>query len=197
MKLQVIDTGPLKGRPNKWYKGRSRTVTGICVHHTAVSGGFGPSRSVYRRACKRGGTHRDALILATAARYRRTPYHVIYNPTLGVLFQNLPYELWAKHGNGSNRHTIGFAWDENSLTVGDEYDVSMAQQALRGTIRDAMSHGHLVASVTCHSAWTRKPHDPGPSFFNMVVEPVALELMIDMDYGFSVNGGTPLGAYDR
>lgn len=184
----------------KWRKKRTKKK-GILIHHSAVHGGFGTHRSVrnkYEGRCnnvmKWGSEENYVKAMALGHRYRGepehlnkggcVPYHAIWNEHVGVTYYNLDFDLHSFHGNTANRDFLGWCWDENSKKVGDNFDMSGAQDSLRQFVIDARADGHPIEEFTCHCAWTNKPNDPGRGFIDLVVEPIAMEMQIKIDWDF-------------
>jgi hypothetical protein len=209
----VFDQRDRQDRPKrKWYHGRATKKKGICVHHTAVSGGFGAHRSEIRRFGKFSpeSLAREAVklkdfsgrpldaneiddvinALALASRYRGqpagkynsgVPYHAISGPN-SVLYLNLPFDWVTWHGNGANAEFLGYAWDANSTK--DALDAEELVQDFRHLVAVARDEGHPIEWLTGHCAWANKPNDPGRSFIERVMVPVAKELDLKIDWEF-------------
>lgn len=209
----VYDLRHLMDRPKqKWYPGRATKKKGICVHHTAVSGGFGAHRSELRRY--HAMTHEQLEVqarsikdfkgepihssefddvgraLALASRYRGYPSGK-YNSGLpyhaisganSVLYLNLPFDLVTWHGNGANTEYLGYAWDANSNK--DDLPAEDLMADLHHLVTLARSEGHPIESLTGHCAWTNKPADPGKEFIECVMVPIAKELDLTIDWTF-------------
>lgn len=205
-------------RPRKWYllaaderahgPKRKTTKRSICCHHTAVSGGFGLHSSTL--ADVRAGElpipkftrwptdtpDPDAVdrLLALAARFRGVrsegvPYHAITTAG-GALLLHLPFEIVSWHGNGANNTAIGYAWDGHSGR--DHLPVEGLRRDLTDIITIAREDGHPIDDLTCHSAYTRKPHDPGAAFVREVILPVAAATGCTVDLDRAHGTGKPL-----
>lgn len=206
----------LTSRKVKWYSpntslgdrtGSSRRTLkkGICVHHTAVTGGFGVGSRTINDLLDGDLSAPDAKWLhapehpltpaeqarahGLALRYRAVPYHAISAPN-SVLYLNLPFEMVTWHGDGANNDYLGFAWDGNSLTDKIPSIAADVKADLIRTYEIAREEGHPIAELTTHSTRTRKPSDPGAEFIELVVEPAAKEckLTIAWDYVAKVPG---------
>jgi hypothetical protein len=119
-----LEDVPLADRPKqKWYSKlrHPNDVEAICLHITAVRGGFGARRSDIQRHLSDGHiTHDDAVVYAQADRFLATPYHAV---SAKALVLNLPGEVSSWHGNGCNRYALGYAIDkaaEESLCIRKE-----------------------------------------------------------------------------
>ena len=179
----------------RYYRG-ARKAKGVCFHHTGVHGGFGTHRSVRRLY---DGDAPDVKARALGHRYRgmprhlnkkgAQPYHAIWNEYVQAMYYVHPFDRMTWHGNGANREFLGFAWDARSGKVGDDFDLSGAQNAVRRLVLDALAEGHPIREFTCHCAWTNKPSDPGAQFIELVIEPLAAELQVEIDWEFKRRGG--------
>lgn len=141
-----------------------------------------------------------AKIQALAARYRGAgqpgkynkgvPYHAIFSRE-GNLYLNLPFDWVTWHGNGANTDYLGFAWDGRSGV--DTYDPIALVNAITALCEKMKAEGHTVEKFTIHSAWTRKPSDPGSYFLQDVIMPAAEIVGAELDrerhnkYGKSID----------
>lgn len=204
----------------KWYlpettvgdkTGASRLTKkrGLCFHHTAVRGGFGPRhndvRTLMAQALDRtvftiqppSLAHEQwARAVALAKRYRGSgasdtgvPYHVVFGPN-DVTYLNLPFDWVTWHGSGSNNDFLGVAWDANSRE--QTPDPAVLRPKVEQVVQIAREEGHEIVEFTCHSAWTRKPDDPGKAFIEEVLVPCADDLGIAIRWDFVAGGGTPM-----
>ena len=212
--LAVLDQRHLiEGRPVKWYNPNTRHgdmtgatrltyKTGVCVHHTAVKGGFGADRNLVRR-------------------YQAIPDRPVFEATPGVagpiwsdVRRNLTPDEWARamalahryrgdpqrqYNNGVPYHVISggnsvlylnlpFDWvtwhgnGSNTNFLGYAWDgnsrvetpdVEDQRVDLKHTIDLAREEGHPIGEITVHAAWTNKKDDPGKVYVQEVIEPVA------------------------
>jgi hypothetical protein len=213
----------------KWYSPNAKLGTrtgsarrtlkrGICVHHTAVTGGFGADKALVQQYLKRGEPDFDpsrwlvppkgkcsiedwSRAEALAHRFRGdpprrynegVPYHAISGAN-SVLYLNLPFEWVTWHGNGANTDFLGYAWDANSAKEKPKADDLIAD--LRYLVELARSEGHPIEELTSHCAWTNKRIDPGREFISTVIAPAAEELGLRIDWAFKANakGAISLG----
>lgn len=216
----IYDQRDLIDRPKrKWYvpsskigdtRGGTRLTKkdGLCFHHTAVKGGFGPHRSVISRymgeaqdMARFRTTNREltkeewARAIALAHRFRGdppgkynngVPYHALMGAN-SVLYLNLPFDWVTWHGNGSNNRFLGVGWDANSTK--DEVHAEDLIADVRAIVELARQEGHPITEFTCHCAYTNKPRDPGKAFIEQVMVPAAAELGCVIDYDFKVKKG--------
>lgn len=208
----------------KWYRtdtqlgdrsGRSRLTKkkGICCHHTAVSGGFGPHRNLVKKYAQQTmdmgrflKSDREltpdewARAMALAHRFWGdppqkynfgVPYHAI-SAANSVLYLNLPFDWVTWHGNGSNNDFLGYAWDAHSGK--DELHAADLQADLEFLIDTGRDEGHDLEEATCHCAWTNKERDPDKEFIEQVLVPVAEKknMTIDWDFKAKVRGARSL-----
>lgn len=229
----VYDQRDIIQRPKKkWYnpnthigdtRGSSRLTKkrGICVHHTAVQGGFGPHKDVVKHFTSIPFDKLDlsrfsnffgdddlekmdqaalARAFALAARYRGDPpkkynmgvsYHAL-SAANSVLYLNLPFDWVSWHGNGANTHFLGYGWD--GLSSKESPPAFDLIEDLSYLIETARSEGHPIEELTAHCCWTNKARDPGAEFIREVMMPVRdkYKLTMDMDFKASVRGAMSL-----
>lgn len=225
----VFDQRHMTSRPaRKWYDpntavgdrdGRSRRTLkrGVCVHHTAVAGGFGADKSVMRsykrvgepffdgtlwRVPPQSGDHGPivkptldewARAMALAHRYRGDPPRK-YN--MGV-----PYHAISA-ANSVLYLNLPFEWvtwhgnGSNTDFLGFAWDASSTREKpkpedhqadLRYFIELAREEGHPIEELTVHAAYTRKPKDPGKEYIEQVMVPVAEQTDCVIHWDFKVN----------
>lgn len=213
----IIDLrGITDRRKIKWYnphttlgdrRGSTRRTRkrGVCVHHTAVAGGFGVRRSgvaYYRereidlslwRNAPASLTHEEWVrAMALALRYRGAlevesgggeSYHAITGPN-GVLYLNLPLEWVSWHGDGANTDFAGYGWDGDSRV--DAIPAYLFDH-LGELIETGRSEGHEMSEITCHCVYTNKPSDPGGRVIEEVILPVAKATGCKVDLDFKAH----------
>ena len=217
----IYDQRDLILRPKrKWYlpsteigdiRGATRLSKkeGLCFHHTAVAGGFGPHKQIVERYLAENvidmarfrTTNREltkeewARATALAHRFRGdppgkfnngVPYHALMGAN-SVLYLNLPFDWVTWHGNGSNNRFLGVAWDAKSTV--DEIHAADLIADIVALVELARSEGHDIREFTCHCAYTNKPQDPGKRFIELVMVPAAAQLGCVINYDFKVKKG--------
>lgn len=214
--LRVIyDQRDLIERPKiKWYNpytdlgdrtGSARLTKkrGVCIHHTAVKGGFGAHQSLVRgymdmtldelrtlHGARFSDFHGDddvakltheefARALALAARYRGHPAGR-YNS--GVPYHALTGPNSVLYLNlpfewvtwhGNGANTDFLGYGWDAHSMYDLIDGHDCSEDLIKLINLARDEGHPIEELTCHCAWTNKPRDPGAEFIEQVLLPVA------------------------
>ncbi len=172
----------------KWKLNRTTVKQGLCWHHTGVHPGFAPRRRDINRFLAKSVAWDNwrtydvdvidheawARAEALGYRYRQQSYHCILAPN-SVLYLNLPFDVWSYHGDGSNRHFIGCAWDGHSgrNLLKDATYVRDLRKDVKTIVDLARQEGHPIREFTCHSAYANKPRDPDAFFINEVLVPVA------------------------
>lgn len=170
----------------KYYKNKTSKKEGILFHHTAIRRGFSVAAKKVQKLVLGGLPDERARQLCLGERYMATPYHCVLSQ-INTVYYNLPFDYISWHGNSSNKRYIGLAWDADSRF--DTLNVDQAQEAVYNLVAQARLEGHPISKFSVHSAWTRKPHDPGPEFIQKVMIPLAKELNCHIDYGFKTNKG--------
>jgi hypothetical protein len=124
-----LEDVPLEDRPKrKWYRSlrHPNEVEAVCLHITAVRGGFGARKRDIQRHLNDGHiTHDDAIVYAQADRFLATPYHAV---SAKALVLNLPGEVVSWHGNGCNRYALGYAIDK---AAGERMNIRREQNRFR------------------------------------------------------------------
>jgi hypothetical protein len=199
----------------KWYDPGKRTSKkkGVCVHHTAVSGGFGAHKSMVKRYSAmsdagleeykkrfqdfRGNASLDTLLrseevnaIALACRYRGYPSGK-YNtgvPYHAVTGPNSVLYLnlpfdWVTW-HGNGANSEYLGYGWDGNSKTDEIDTYDVMADLRQLVQLARDEGHPIESFTCHCAWTNKPSDPGKEFIEQIIEPLSKELDMEIDWRF-------------
>lgn len=176
----VVDNtreGVINGKGKKTPRDLSKVDT-ICIHQTAVMGGYGVSKGQINRA---KGNRRKAL----HQRFWKVPYHYVLLRTGDILINNHP-KAYTYHGNRCNSFSIGFAID--GKWPGDEWDQTfqdLCKFALTYAVKNARKEGANIQYVTPHGSWSRmRRGDPGHIIWHWVVVPVMLEMGLE----FSVKG---------
>jgi hypothetical protein len=97
------------------------------------------------------------------------PYHLVFAQN-GTLYLNLPFDWVTWHGDNSNTHYLGFAWDARSSR--DKLDRAAMLEAIACGMEQARQEGHFAEGCewTMHCAYTNKPSDAGRDFAQMLVE---------------------------
>lgn len=233
--LRVLcDQRDLIQRPEvKWYNpnvalgtrtgSKRRTLKkGVCIHHTAVKGGFGAHKAVVKsfldipfeqlmkgQGLRLANFHGDtdvshlthdqvARALAIAARYRGHPK--------GAFNMGVPYHA-ITGANSVLYLNLPFDWvtwhgnGANTDFLGYGWDANSMNDKIMDldcsedvivVIELARKDGHPIEELTCHCAWTNKPRDPGKEFIERVVEPVAQKTNCKINWTFKTNGGKSL-----
>jgi hypothetical protein len=154
----------------RFFRRSLAAVDTVCVHATAVKGGFGVASEMHTKLAA------DVVSSARRARYRATPYHGLYSPRDRASVVQWPAADFTYHGNSPNRVSLGWAYDGLfSPDHSDELDVEGGRASLRHLITAALEQGCPLRRVTAHAQHANKPHDPGPRVWLEVVEPVADE----------------------
>lgn len=110
-------------------------------------------------------------------------YHWVFSEKHKLLLHNLPDRLVSWHGNGANNWYLGFAWDGDSrYDIPNPYDI---MEAL-GVVYDTDPE---MDTITTHSQWTNKPHDPDAWHIANVILPFARKRNLKVDLDFATNGG--------
>jgi len=151
---------PLADRPKrKWYTAPrpAADVEAICLHITAVAGGFGARRRDIDRHLADGHiTHDDAVVYAQADRFLATPYHAV---SAKALVLNLPGEVVSWHGHGCNRYALGYAIDKGAQ---DRLDICRERRRFRLAAERWIERFPNLAYVETHRQHSRsRGGDPG------------------------------------
>lgn len=212
----------------KWYSpntrlgdrtGTSRRTKkrGVCVHHTAVKGGFGADKNLIRQYRQHQEPWYDPEVWLIKP--QDPNYGAIVEPTLEewahamALAHRYRGDPPRRYNYGVPYHAISgpnsvlylnlpFEWctwhgnGSNTDFLGYAWDASSSSESptpddhmadLRFTIELARQEGHPIEELTCHCAYTRKPKDPGKEFIERVMVPLAEELNLTIDWDFKVN----------
>lgn len=118
-----------------------------------------------------------ARLMAVRERYLGLPYHSLSCPRTKELIINHEPETYTHHGNGMNRYTWGHAmddvWSDGEDVSQDRVELELAHlERLHKHTRD---EGATPKYCETHSQHTRKPHDPGSQYVELVVQPFARE----------------------
>jgi hypothetical protein len=178
--VQLIETWQSVPRPlAPGHKGSTRRVRDparvsvLLIHQTAVLGGFGATeRQIDATPDHLPRYEREQV--ARQIRYRKTPYHGVYDPQASVSIVQWPVWAYMWHGNGGNGDSVGWAYD--GKIPGDDLDVDAAREALRHMIDAARRQGAKLARVESHRQHSAaRGGDPGAEIWRGVVLPVAAE----------------------
>lgn len=195
----------IRGKPKRraWKRSPS-SVTRICVHATAVAGGFGlapyqrqAAAMRLRKAGRLSLSLEEIDLEALRARYRETTYHGIYrqpdDENEGLSVVQWPITDYTYHGNGANGSSVGWAidglWSDQHR---DPLDVDGARASLRHLADRAAEQGADLREITAHANHANKPHDPGALVWRAVVRPVAAELGLDIRPEWTTRGARPV-----
>lgn len=174
----------IDGVPKSKLRRRSASsVSLVCVHASAVRGGFGVGkqlRAKVRVLLGAAATEEDVSRTAVLIRYVGETYHGIYRPGDSMLpalsAVQWPVTDWTYHGDHTNGRSVGWAID--GLWRPDHQDdlgIEEARTALRHFIDAALEQGAPLTEITAHANHSRKPHDPDRLVWCEVVRPVAAE----------------------
>lgn len=154
---------PLPQRPKrKWYPGARdlENITAICLHITAVRGGFGARRRDVAKHLERGVSAERARVLAQADRFLATPYHAV---SAAALIRNLPEHVTSWHGHGANRYSLGYAVD---MGRGDHVDIQREQDRFESIlVRWSLICPNLRYVEAHRQHHAMRGRDPGPDVF--------------------------------
>ena len=174
--IRLVDTSASVPYPlPSGAKGRARErrplerVDVWLVHQTAVRGGFGVTeRMIAAVMCDHPHLSReDAIAVARQLRYRKTPYHSVYDPQSRQSVVQWPAWAYMYHGNGGNSRS--FAWSYDGKT-GDEIDVDGARESALHSIQTAREQGARLAVVESHAQHSaQRCGDPGADLWRGVV----------------------------
>lgn len=198
----------------KWYSpntklgdrtGSSRRTKkkGVCIHHTAVRGGFGAHKNIVRGYMDmtadelrtlHGSRFRDfhgdvdverlshediARALALACRYRghpSGPYNsgVPYHAVTGPnSVLYLNLPFEWVTWHGNGANTDFLGYGWDAHSMHDLINDMDCSEDLVYLIDVARKEGHDIEELTCHCAWANKWRDPGKEFIERVMIPVA------------------------
>lgn len=225
----VFDQRHMTARPAiKWYDphtqlgdraGRSKRTLkkGVCVHHTAVAGGFGADKNLIRQYKRESEPFFDGTLWRVPP--QSGEHGPIVEPTLDewaramALAHRYRGDPPRKYNYGVPYHAISAAnsvlylnlpfdwvtWHGNGSNIdflGFAWDASSTREKpkpedhqadLRYFIELARDDGHPIEELTVHAAWTRKPKDPGKDYIEQVMVPVADELGLVINWDFKAN----------
>lgn len=179
----------LADRPTrKWYrtKRRPEDVTAVCLHVTAVAGGFGARRRDIERHLERGVLPDRARVLAQSDRFLSVPYHAISS---NALVFNLETTVVSWHGHGANTYSLGYAVDMHTR---DPLDIRREQDRFSFALkRWAMTCPDLrwLEAHRQHSAM--RANDPSARVFRALHE-VALDHGLDARPNHTTWSGRPI-----
>jgi len=147
---------------SKWPVRLLSRVTSVCVHQTAVPGGFGVKDFQIAAAMReRPDTTLDLLVQGLLWRYRKTPYHAVYSPRRRVSVVQWHPKWRTNHGNGSNRYSIGWAYDGGFTTHHtDVLDVVGGRESLTRVVETI----RFATSKRTDSTATIEPTIPATRF---------------------------------
>lgn len=179
-------------------KGRLKTrrpgeqVTAFLVHQTAVRGGFGVTSSQIA-ATPDHLPEAERRQIARQARYRKTPYHGIYDPQSRVSIVQWPIWAYMWHGNGGNAASFGWAidglWDRSHA---DDLDVDASREAMRHALDCGFRQGAEFECVESHAQHSAgRQLDPGAEIWRGVVLPVAAEFGLGVSMRTTGTGKIP------
>lgn len=233
--LRVLcDQRDITSRPEvKWYNPNTKLGTrtgskrltlkkGVCVHHTAVKGGFGAHKATVQsfldipfaelmkgQGLRLANFHGDtdlsrlthdqvARALAIAARYRGFPKGAF---NMGVPYHAITGANSVLYLNlpfewvtwhGNGANTDFLGYGWDASSMDDLIDDNDCSEDLIMVIELGRKGGHPIEELTCHCAWTNKPRDPGKDFIERVMEPVAQKTNCKINWTFKTNGGKSL-----
>lgn len=184
------ESEPLGDRPKrKWYaKPRHpHDIEAVCLHITAVSGGFGARRRDIERHLDDGYISRqDAVTYAQADRFLATPYHAV---SARALVLNLPGDVVSWHGNGCNRYALGYAIDKGAE---DEIDVATEQKRFRFALERWMDRFPSLQYVETHRQHSAmRGGDPGGDVCQ-ALSPVIGDLGLTWRHSRTTGTGRPM-----
>lgn len=162
------------------------------VHQTGVKRGFGVTAKQVAAQPEHlpAGERRQ---LARQARYRKTPYHGVYDTQSRVSIAQWPVWAYSYHGNGGNALSYGWAIDGLwSATHADDLDVDAARESMRHQIDCARRQGAKLACVESHAQHAAsRGRDPGAEIWRGVVLPVAAECGLGVSLRTTGTGKIP------
>ena len=207
------------GLPGKFDASAQRKATPdmLCVHVTAVRGGYGVSRKLLT-ACRAevdagyahtptelrgtlintgGSLDEQAHRLAILTRYKTAPYHFI-GARNGDTVANNPMLRRTPHGNAGGNGGIGVAFDcapDEDLSPetieGFRYALNTALQSLC-TLQNSNEPAVTVTAHRCYS--NQRSGDPGREIWRRVVLPVVANWPhnVSIDYRARQGTGKPI-----
>lgn len=216
--VDLRDIGADRRPRRKWYDpdttfgdttGNSRRTwkRGICLHHSAVRGGFASHasrRKLYADTPLMEGWFVQPNIGITREEYQHimalkhrwygdpdwqsnqgVSYQTIFTLS-GVLYFNLPFDWVTWASDGANTHFLSMCWDGHARH--DSFDEGGMMRALEVTVEQGEREGHFRddLELTIHQAWTNKPC-PGKVIAEWLVDAAAPKLGAKVDLDFKAN----------
>ena len=183
---------PSTSELSKWPVRLLSRVTSVCVHQTAVPGGFGVKDFQIAAAMReRPDTTLDLLVQGLLWRYRKTPYHAVYSPRRRVSVVQWHPKWRTNHGNGSNRYSIGWAYDGGFTTHHtDVLDVVGGRESLTRVVETMRKLGCPLRYIEAHRQHSDdRADDPGNEIWSGIVIPVAQALGLELRETFTTGSG--------
>jgi hypothetical protein len=190
--------GDTVGQTRRTYK------RGICLHHSAVRGGFAshasrrkryaetpleygwlvaPNVKISREEYQHYMALKHRWIGDPPGEYNNGVSYQAISSLSGVLYYNLPFDwvTWASHG--ANNEFLSMCWDGHSRH--DTFDEGTVFRHFETTVNQGLKEGHFRQGLefTVHEAWTNKPC-PGKWLTEFVVDHVAPKLGADVRLDF-------------
>lgn len=140
------------------------------VHQTAVRGGFGVAERTIAQVLREHPhlSREDAIAVARQLRYRKTPYHSLYDPQSRQSVIQWPAWAYMYHGNGGNSRS--FAWAYDGRPPGDEIDIDGARESALHSIHAAREQGAKLTHAESHAQHSNmRGGDPGADLWRGVV----------------------------
>lgn len=181
---------PLEDRPRqRWYRQprHPNDVDAICLHITAVAGGFGARRRDIDRHLADGHITRDeAVVYAQADRFLATPYHAV---SARALVLNLNGDVVSWHGHGCNRYALGYAIDKGA---DEPLSVAREQKRFRFAAERWLERYPMLQYVETHRQHSAmRGGDPGGDVCQ-AISPVMSELGLTWRHSRTTGTGRPM-----
>lgn len=191
---------PPLAKLSKWPVRRLSQVTAVCVHQTAVAGGFGVlSYQIEAALAERKGSKLDPKVEGLLWRYRKTAYHGLYNPRHRVAVTQWHPKYRTNHGNGSNSYSVGWAYDGAFVeSHSDDLDIDGGREALCTFIEHQRESGCPIRYLEGHCQHDDdRGDDPGDEIWRGIVIPVAKAQRLELREDYKTGTGRPVPKHWR